>query len=51
MVPNIINNPIFSIVSLNPVNKNLGMSYKGIPKKKQRDIDPKKRTKNGFNFK
>ena len=38
------------VVSVNPVNKSSGISYNGIPKRKQRSIDPKKRTKKGFNL-
>ena len=51
IVPKIINNPIFCIVSLNPLNNNFRSSTKWISNERPSNIDAVKSTKNGCNFK
>ena len=51
IVPKIINNPIFWIVSLNPTNNNFRSSTNWISNERPSNIDAAKSTKNGCNFK
>ena len=51
IVPKIINNPIFWIVSLNPTNNNFRSSTKWISNERPSNTDAVKSTRNGCNFK